>query len=179
MVQMFFDTETTGVEIGACVIEIGALLVEDGQIVDRFHEYGNPSRQVSSGAYAAHHMDNEFLAQFPPESVMLKHFIEWFYGNAPEEILAYNAQFDVRIITDRIIMDGIMERNIFDGYKITDVAKMAKQAISLRLIKPDGRKWNQVYVAGQLGIEYDAHSAIADVEAMFKIYQKLNQLLKG
>lgn len=179
MIQMFFDTETTGVEIGACVIEIGALLIEDGRIVDTFHEYGNPSRRVSDGAYQAHHMDNEYLSQFPPESVMLKHFIEWFYGNAPDEILAYNAQFDVRIITDRIKMDGIMERDIFEHYKVTDVAKLARTAISRGLIPAQGRKWNQVYVAEQLGIKYEAHSAIEDVKAMYQIYCKLDQLLKG
>lgn len=41
MLQVFLDTETTGIETGACVIELAAIMVEDNEIIDTFHRYVN------------------------------------------------------------------------------------------------------------------------------------------
>ena len=93
-----------------------------------------------------------------------------------DQILAYNAQFDVRVINDRIQMDYLDDKPFLDKNKVVDVAVIAKQAIKDGLIPKNGRTWNQEYVAGCLGIKYNAHSAIEDVKAMIQIHDKLTKM---
>ena len=177
MVQIFLDTETTGVEIGACVIELAAIMVDDGEIVEIFHEYAKPYRTINPNAQKAHGISMEFLKDKPEEKEMLERFREWLLGSGAQEVLAYNAQFDIRIINDRMIMDNIIETKIFDNYRVTDVARMAKEALRRELIPKKGRSWNQEYVASCFGIKYDAHAAIEDVKAMYQVYLKLKEVL--
>lgn len=173
MTEIFFDTETTGLEIGACVIELAAIMVDNGKIIDTFHQYAKPYRAINPAAQATHGITMEFLRDKPEEKVMLKDFLEWIIGSGAKVVYAYNAQFDVRILNDRLRMDNLKQGNFFDRYKVVDVAIMAKKAIKDGVIPKSGRKWNQEYVASCLGIEYDAHSAIEDVKAMYKIYEIL------
>lgn len=177
MLKCYLDTETTGVETGACIVELAAILEEDGKIVDTFHEYMRPYRPISPAAFKAHGISEEFLADKPEEKDVLSNFIEWFNGTGDiDEVLAYNAQFDIRIINDRIMMDYLMDEPFIDRNKVTDVAKLAKKAIADGLIPKNGRKWNQEYVAGCLGIKYDAHAAIEDVKAMMQVHKKLMKM---
>lgn len=174
MREVFLDTETTGVEVGACVIELAAIMVEDGEIVDIFHEYAKPYRPINPQAQKAHGISMSMLENKPEEKIMLKNFMEWFIGlGGAHRVYAYNAQFDIRIINDRMKMDFLTEGNFFDNFPVVDVAKYAKAAIKQGIIPAFGRKWNQEYVAGCLGIKYNAHSAIEDVKAMMQIYDAL------
>ena len=175
MVQIFLDTETTGVETGAGLVEIAAIMVVDGEIVDAFHEYCKPYRPVNPAAFAAHGISDAFLSTKPEEKEVLKRFMEWYLGAGPEQVLAYNAQFDVRVINDRVKMDYLSEDNLIDKSKVVDVAAYAKKAIATGVVPKNGRKWSQEYVAGCLGIKYDAHSAIEDVKAMRQVYTRLLQ----
>lgn len=177
MIQVFLDTETTGVEIGACVIELAAIMVDDGEIVDTFHRYCKPYRPVTPSAQAAHGISNNFLEDKPEEKIVLQDFLEWFRGCGADQVLAYNAQFDIRIINDRFKLDNILDTAFFEKYEIVDVAKMAKEAIKRGLIPKNGRKWSQEYVASCFGIKYDAHSALEDTKAMLSIYNKLKEVL--
>lgn len=177
MIQCFLDTETTGVEVGACVIELAAIMVENGEIIDTFHQYARPYRKINKAAFDAHGISEKFLADKPEEKVMLQSFMEWFIGTGDvEQILAYNAKFDIRIINDRIRMDYLMEDDFLDKNKVCDVAVLARKAISEGKIPKNGRKWNQEYIGKCLGVTYNAHSAIEDVKAMMQIYDKLIKL---
>lgn len=173
MTEIFLDTETTGLEIGACVIELAAIMVDDGEIIDTFHQYAKPYRAIHPSAQATHGISMEFLQDKPEEKEMLRSFLEWIIGSGARTVYAYNAQFDIRIINDRLRMDNLKEGNFFDKYKVVDVASYTKQAIRNGVLPKNGRKWNQEYAASCLGIEYDAHSAIEDVKAMYKIYEIL------
>lgn len=178
MMQIFLDTETTGVEIGACVIELAAILVDKGKIIDTFHQYARPYRAIQPSAQAAHGITEEFLADKPEEKEMLRSFLEWTIGSGAKEVLAYNAQFDIRVINDRLKMDNLRENNLFDTYHVVDVAAYAKAALKQGILPKNGRKWNQEYIASCLNISYNAHSAIEDVKAMMQIYNTLKQKVK-
>jgi DNA polymerase III epsilon subunit-like protein len=75
MRQVFLDTETTGIEIGACVIELAAIMVEDGEIVDTFHEFAKPYRPINPQAQRAHGISMSMLETKPEEKIMLKNFM--------------------------------------------------------------------------------------------------------
>lgn len=173
MVQVFLDTETTGVENGACVVEIAAIVVDDGHEIETFHEYAKPYRKMNPAAAKVTGLNDEFLSQFPEEREVLQRFYEWLVGMEVDEVLAYNAHFDTRIINDRLMIDSIINYKIFDNYKVVDVAKIAKKAIADGKIKKDGTKWNLTFVAGQLGLHFNAHNALEDTRAMYEVYKKL------
>ena len=117
MIQVFLDTETTGIEIGACVIELAAVMVEDGEIVDTFHEFAKPYRPINPVAEKAHGISMSMLEYKPEEKMVLQRFMEWMIGmGKPDEILAYNAQFDIRILNDRMEMDYLTTGKFFDDY---------------------------------------------------------------
>lgn len=76
MREVFLDTETTGIETGACVIELAAIMVEDGEIVDIFHEYAKPYRPINPAAEKAHGISMSMLEQKPEEKIVLQRFME-------------------------------------------------------------------------------------------------------
>lgn len=173
MVQVFLDTETTGVETGACVVELAAILMEDGQIIDTFHQYAKPYRPMHPQAVTITGITNKFLSQFPEEKIMLQEFREWMMGVPVQQCLAYNAHFDVRIINDRMKMDHIIETNFFDDYEIIDVAKIVKSAIKSGKIKTTGNSWKLENVTNYFNYKYSAHNALEDTKAMLYVYNEV------
>ena len=75
MIQIYLDTETTGIERGACIIELAAIMVDNGEIVDTFHKYCKPYRPVHQSAFAAHGISNEFLSDSQKKSVYCRNSV--------------------------------------------------------------------------------------------------------
>lgn len=91
------DFETTGLspEHGDRAIEIGAVLVEQGQIVDRFQRLMNPGFRISRFIEGYTGITNEMLkGQAACESVMAE-FSGFIAGR---NIVAHNAAFDRRFL---------------------------------------------------------------------------------
>ena len=64
MLQVFLDTETTGLEskLGHRIIEIAAVEMLGRRLTGRrFHYYLNPEREIEFGALQVHGLTNEFL----------------------------------------------------------------------------------------------------------------------
>jgi DNA polymerase-3 subunit epsilon len=91
------DFETTGLspEHGDRAIEIGAVLVEHGEIVDRFQQLMNPGFRISRFIEGYTGITNEMLkGQACCEEVMAA-FSEFIAGH---NIVAHNASFDKRFL---------------------------------------------------------------------------------
>jgi len=91
------DFETTGLspEHGDRAIEIGAVLVEHGEIVDRFQRLMNPGFRISRFIEGYTGITNEMLkGQAGCEEVMAQ-FSEFIAGH---NIVAHNAAFDKRFL---------------------------------------------------------------------------------
>ncbi len=88
-----FDFETTGFNAGGgdSIIEIGAVKIKDGEIIDTYDELINPGRDISDNITAVTNITNEMLQGKDNEEAAVKRFIEWF-GNLP--MVAHNAKFD-------------------------------------------------------------------------------------
>ena len=89
------DFETTGLSpgMGDRVTEIAVVLVENGQVVDRFQSLMNAGKRIPSFIEALTGISNSMLAT-APESTQVMRDASLFVGNAP--MVAHNASFDRR-----------------------------------------------------------------------------------
>ena len=93
-----FDTETTGFNAGGKdqMIEIGAVKMCDGNIIDRFDELIDPKRPLPPKITELTCITDEMLQGKDSEETVTKRFLEWV-GDLP--MVAHNAKFDISFIT--------------------------------------------------------------------------------
>ncbi|MBR1417069.1 MAG: PolC-type DNA polymerase III [Bacilli bacterium] len=88
-----FDTETTGFYAGKDqMIEIGAVKIKNGEIIDRFDELINPNRLLPSKIVELTAITDEMLKDADNEENVTKRFLAWA-SNDP--MVAHNAKFDI------------------------------------------------------------------------------------
>ena len=92
-----YDTETTGFNAagGDQMIEIGAVKIQDGNIIDRFDELINPGRHIPDKITELTCITDEMVANCDNEENVTKRFLDWV-GELP--MVAHNAKFDISFI---------------------------------------------------------------------------------
>ena len=92
-----FDFETTGFNAGGgdSIIEIGAVKLHNGEIIERYDELINPGRKLPQKITDVTSITDEMLQDKDNEENAVKRFIEWF-GDLP--MVAHNAKFDVSFL---------------------------------------------------------------------------------
>ena len=91
-----FDLETTGLSHSSdAIVEIGAVLVENGEITREFHQMIDPERPMPAEASAVNHITDDMLAGKPKIYQVLPAFLA-FVGD--DILAAHNAKFDLRFI---------------------------------------------------------------------------------
>ena len=92
-----FDLETTGLRAneGDSIIEIGAVKLQNGIIIDRFDELIDPGKQLDSKIIEITNITDSMLEGKPHEKEMVIKFMEWC-GNLP--LVAHNARFDLSFL---------------------------------------------------------------------------------
>ena len=91
------DFETTGLspDWGDCAIEIGAVRIKDGVVVERFQELMNPGFQISGFIEGFTGITNEMLSDAAPCADVMHQFADFLgYDN----LVAHNASFDKRFL---------------------------------------------------------------------------------
>ena len=92
-----FDFETTGFNAGGfdSIIEIGAVKIKNGEILEKYDELINPGRPLPNKIIEVTSITDDMLKDKDNEENAVKRFIEWF-GNCP--MVAHNAKFDVSFL---------------------------------------------------------------------------------
>lgn len=92
-----FDFETTGFNAGGAdsIIEIGAVKLKNGEILERYDELIYPGRPLPKKITEITHITDEMLEGKDNEENAVKRFVEWF-GDCP--MVAHNAKFDVSFL---------------------------------------------------------------------------------
>ena len=92
-----FDTETTGFNAagGDQMIEIGAVKIKEGNIVERFDELINPGRHIPDKITELTCITDEMVKDKDNEETVTRKFLEWA-GDFP--MVAHNAKFDISFI---------------------------------------------------------------------------------
>ncbi|MFT5790135.1 MAG: DNA polymerase-3 subunit epsilon [Shewanella sp.] len=91
------DFETTGLSPtqGDRAIEIGAVMLKDGIVIDRFQELMNPGFRVSSFIESYTGISNQMLSSAAPCDEVMDQFAD-FIGDY--NLVAHNASFDQRFL---------------------------------------------------------------------------------
>lgn len=159
-----FDFETTDKDSRVCdVVEIGAVRVVRGAIVDEFHSLVRPGRPISPGAGAVHGYTMADLARAPTFAEVWPAF-RAFVGN--HVLLAHNAQqFDVPVLLRLAAgLPGV------EGLRFYDSLPVAKALIT------DGSAKLEV-LADRFGIDKGReHHALDDARTLAAVYTRLAAL---
>lgn len=166
-----FDTETTGFNAGGAdqMIEIGAVKIKDGNIIDRFDELIDPGRHIPDKITELTCITDEMVKGKDNEETVTKKFLEWA-GDLP--MVAHNAKFDISFIemamkkynlgtfTNTVIDTLELSRTLDQGY--------ARHGLSA-LVKRYNVPW-----------EEDAHHrADYDAEGTALVYHKMMKKLEA
>ena len=91
-----FDIETTGLNKQQDKItEIGAVKIENGQIIDRWSSFVNPEKHIPEHISELTSITDEMVANAPKISEILPEFLEFCKGSV---LVAQNARFDTGFI---------------------------------------------------------------------------------
>ena len=94
---VILDFETSGLspDRGDRAIEIGAVRIKNGQVMDHFQELMNPGQRISSFIEDYTGITNAMLKDAPPCSEVMHRFAEFIGG---DNLVAHNASFDKRFL---------------------------------------------------------------------------------
>ena len=91
-----FDIETTGLKVEREVItEIGAVVLKNGEITERFQTFVNPNRRLTPEIIGLTGITDAMLADAPQLEEALTAFLQFVNGRP---LAAHNAEFDISFI---------------------------------------------------------------------------------
>ncbi|MBB6098910.1 DNA polymerase-3 subunit epsilon [Deinobacterium chartae] len=164
MEYVVFDLETTGLSPERdAIVEIGAMRVSDGELVEdpHFHSLVNPLRPVPYHAYRVHGLGDRELAGAPTLEAVLPAFIE-FVGDRP--LVAHNAAFDLGFLRAAIHRHGLLW---------TPPVTLCTVQLSRRAF-PRERSHKLDLVAQRYGLEFESrHRSIGDVRVTAQAFVRL------
>jgi DNA polymerase III subunit epsilon len=175
MKLLFMDIETTGFSRRFdYMIEIAAILydTENQKELAVFHEYIKPKKKIPPNVEEITRITNQQVAKCRDEADVLSDFIKFIEKHNPESYVGHNIDaFDITWFKEKSIFYFFTwpEKDTIDTLKI---ARKVKAPTSM-FTATGQPSYKQESIAKALGIEYGAHSAIEDVKAMIKIYNKI------
>jgi DNA polymerase III epsilon subunit family exonuclease len=153
-----FDLETTAMKPeNGYIVDIAALKVRNGEVVDRFESLVNPGRSIVG--HQIHGISDEDVAGAPTAAEVLSRFAEWV-GEAP--LVAHNVAFDVPFILRHLPNDtGWKPSAVFDtlelayqlypdagGYKLGDLVKFVfgRDHVTAHRAMPDAEATAELFI---------------------------------
>ena len=164
---VIFDLETTGLSsVYDTIIEVGAVKMKEGAIIDRFEAFINPGHPLSSFTTELTGITDDMVKDAPEEDTVLQKFWEFSQDSI---LVAHNASFDVGFI------NGVYKRL---GLGETDLPVIDTLELS-RLVNPQLKSHRLNTLAKRYNIELEHHHrAIYDSETTGYLCMKLlNQAL--
>ncbi len=157
-----FDVETTGLSaIYDTIIELAAVKIRGGEIVDTFESFANPHHPLSNTTIDLTGITDEMVQNAPDIDAVLHRFHEWT-GDAI--YVAHNASFDMGFLNT--------------GYQRYDLGKSTNPVIDTlelaRLLYPQLKNHRLNTLAKKFDIDLTQHHrAIYDAEATGYLFLKM------
>ncbi len=152
-----FDIETTAMKPeNGYIVDLAALRVRNGEVVDRFESLVNPGRAIVG--HQVHGLSDADVASAPTAADILPRFAEWV-GDAP--VVAHNVSFDLPFMLRHLPNDVKWE-----PAAVYDTLELAYQ------VYPDAGSWKLGdLVRFVFGREHvSAHRAMPDAEATAELF---------
>ena len=158
-----FDLETTDKDVDVCeVVEVGAVRVVGGEIVDRFHTLVKPYRPITPGATKLHGYSDAAVREAPSFPEVWPEF-RAFIGD--DVLIAHNGQhFDIPVLRRLAAgQDGVDSLVFYDTLPL------------VRSLSRDSAKLEDL--ALRFGIDAGrAHHALDDAVTLARVYRELERL---
>lgn len=167
-----FDIETTGLNpVEDRIVELGAVLFENGIPVKKFSSLVNPNKFISFEATRVNNISNEMIQNAPRENIIYPKLVEFLEDSLSGEtvICAHNARFDIGFLSNTL------ERLGYSGnIKYIDTLSLSRNLIY------GLENYKQSTVADYFDIiNEEAHRAVTDAETCGKIlYRFLDYEIK-
>ncbi len=161
-----FDIETTGFSpVNNRIIEIGAVKVSGGAIVDRYSTFVNPDVPIPFEIEKLTGIRDDMVVDAPQIDEILPQFLEFCEGCV---LVAHNASFDMSFIIENCRRLGYQTE-----YTYVDTVGIA------RVLLPNQAKHTLDAVAKTLGISLENHHrAVDDAEATAHIFVQFIKMLE-
>ena len=165
-----FDFETTGFNAGGgdSIIEIGAVKIKNGEIIETFDRLINPGKKLEEHIVNLTHITDEMLSDCPTEEEVVKEFIKWT-GDLP--MVAHNAKFDASFL-----------EMAYQKYNLGTYKNMLIDTLQLsRALDTEYSRHSLSALVKRYDIEFDEeghHRADYDADATAKIFHKMLLKLK-
>lgn len=157
-----FDLETTGLSaVSDRIIELSAVKMELGNVVDKFSEYINPGFPLSEFTTNLTSITDAMVANAKPEEEVIAAFREW---SKDAILIGHNVTFDVDFLnaTYARYQKHPIENPVIDTLTLT------------RWLYPDYKSYRLGTLAKKFSIELEqAHRAIYDAETTGHLAWKL------
>lgn len=157
-----YDTETTGLDPNTeFLTEIGAVVVENGQITDTFNTFVNPGKPIPPKIVELTGITDSMVADAPSPDEAIRQFAQFANGRV---LVAHNAhKFDMRFMYAAADRAGIALENAY-----IDTLPMAQN------LYPGLRNYKLNTINDYLEIEpFNHHRAVDDAMALAKIFCKM------
>lgn len=199
---VILDLETTGLKarFKDRIVEIGAIKMFKGEVVDRLDSLINPLRPLTLGAFNVNKIKHTMLENAPIFEKFSPKLLEFIKDSV---IVAYNAPFDISFLEKEFNLLNIpakfslpieLNRQSLEYLKIPDLQLPLKLNVNtcdqhylvvdvLVLIKNIFSKlpmYKQSYIANFLGINRKPiHRALGDAYTTLEIFNVVIQILKN
>ena len=163
-----FDTETTGFYAGSdTLIEIGAVKIQNGKIIDRFDELIDPKRKIPKKITELTFITDEMVKGKDSEENVTKRFLEWAKDYP---MVAHNAKFDISFLKASCNKYNLKEfdQTVFDTMSIA------------RILHPEWPNHKLQTLTKKLDIPWDEekhHRADYDAEGTALAFYKMAKVL--
>ncbi|WP_079709482.1 PolC-type DNA polymerase III [Paraliobacillus ryukyuensis] len=157
-----FDVETTGLSaVYDTIIELAAVKVKDGDIIDRFESFANPHHPLSETTTDLTGITDDMVKDAPEVDQVLSDFHTWMGSDI---LVAHNASFDMGFLNQGLEKAGIAQST----NPVIDTLELA------RFLLPNLKNHRLNTLCKKFNIELTQHHrAIYDAEATGYLLWKL------
>lgn len=161
---VIFDFETTGFNANnAEIIEIGAVKIRDGEIVDKFSAFVNPQKPIPLEIINLTGIDQSMVDEASLLSEILPDFVDFFQDSV---LVAHNATFDLRFLQAALRKTGMQE--VIPKITIIDTLNLSRALLT----NLKNHKLNTLAEHFQVSLK-NHHRACDDAQATGEIFLKL------
>jgi DNA polymerase-3 subunit epsilon len=162
------DFETTGLSpnLGERTIEVGAVLITNGKIVNRYQSLMNPGIKISGFIESYTGITNKMLSSAPSIKIVMAELKEFIKDHA---LVAHNASFDTRFLDAE-----------FKRIKHQRTNEVACSLLISRRIYPDAPNYKLETLVRYKNLKTDGvhHRALADAEMTAHLWIKMIEDIK-
>jgi len=161
------DTETATLSGPPHLLELGAVRVVEGELVEHFSELVLPAVPIDPDATRIHGIDERDVREARPATEVLARFTEWL---SDDWLAAHNASFDARVLAFEYARAGLDA----PPQPWIDTLRLARRTI------PESPDHKLETLAEHLGLEeHEHHRALPDAVWCWKVLEACAERLGG